>query len=364
MQEALLDVCRYWLDMGVDGFRLDVCAFYFHDRELRDNPANPNPPAGAYMFNPYGLQRHIHDIERPETLGFIERMREVCDGYEGRILLGELHEGEIEPLHPHYTAPNRLQLAYSFWLLAAEEIGARRLRELAGLLGHGPGDGWPCWAIDNHDFPRAITRLNAEATPEAVTVLYAALACLRGATCLYQGSELGLPDADVPFERIVDPYGREFWPDFTGRDGSRTPMPWDGAEPNAGFSDADETWLPVPTPHAELAVAAQEGRSGSTLERMRRFLVWRRDKAILRRGEMAFLDVPEPVLGFTRSLDGHEIVCFFNLGDKPQRVAIGEAEAGTPVEGHGFGAEREAEALVLPPYGAWFGERPADTPTR
>ncbi len=356
VQDALLDACRFWLELGVDGFRLDVCAFYFHDARLRDNPVAETDTLGLHGHaNPYGMQRHIHDIEQPETLGFIERLRALCDEYDSRALLGELHEGELEPLHPHYTADGRLQLAYSFWLLAAERIGPETLRELAVALGHEPGDGWPCWAIDNHDFPRAVSRLGFEDRPEAITVRYAALTCLRGATCLYQGSELGLPDADIPYDRIVDPFGREFWPAIKTRDVARSPMPWDPDAPHAGFSTADEAWLPVSETHRALAVATQDGRVGSTLERMRRYLNWRRGKAPLRRGEMAFLDTPDPVLGLTRSLDGETITCLFNFGGDEVRLTL--PAAGTPIEGHGFDGRQDGDDIVLPPYGAFFASR-------
>jgi alpha-glucosidase len=355
MQDALLEMCRFWLELGVDGFRLDVCAFYFHDRELRDNPPVEAPPEGEGMFdagfNPYGMQSHIHDIERPETLGFIERLRALCDGYEGRVLLGELHGGTLEPLHPHYTAPKRLQLAYSFWLLGRTHIGAGTLRDLAEELGYAPGDGWPCWAIDNHDFTRAVTRLGAEERPEAVTVLYAALASMRGATCLWEGAELGLPEAEIPHERILDPYGREFWPDYKGRDGTRTPMPWEADAHQAGFSDAAETWLPIPQAHRRRAVSVQEREPDSTLSRMRTFLNWRKGRAPLRRGTMAFLDAPEPMLALARELDGEEIVCLFNLGADEVRLPAPEGQA---AEGHGFAGRIEDGEAVLPGFEALF----------
>ena len=355
VQEAILDVCRHWLDMGVDGFRLDVCAFYFHDAELRDNPPNPTPPTGSsFMFNPYSMQLHVRDIGQPENLAFLRRLRELCESYgEDRVLLGELHESEAASLHHAYTSADRLQLAYGYWLLGADEIDAELVRRTSVELGHELSDGWPCWALDNHDFPRSASRLGGEKPPLALT---AALTCLRGASCLYQGAELGLPEADVPYERLVDPYGREFWPAFRGRDGSRTPMPWEAEAPHCGFSEV-EPWLPVPDAHAALAADRQRALPGSTLNRLRRFLNWRRQDPALRRGGIRFLaELPEPALGFVRMHQGRSVICLFNLGCDEIRLDLPDAELGRALEGHGFEHVRGEGCVTLPAQGAYFGE--------
>ncbi|SHJ73240.1 alpha-glucosidase [Palleronia salina] len=354
VQDAVLDVCRFWLDMGVDGFRLDVCAFYFHDSDLRDNPDNPDINPGAHFrFNPYSMQRHTRDIAQPENLAFLERLRALSDAYEDRALLGELHEGDGARLHREYTAPDRLQLAYGYWFLGADEIDAGLIRDTAAALGHETRDGWPCWALDNHDFHRAVTRLGKEDCPEAVTVILAALTCLRGACCIYQGSELGLAQAHVPYDRIVDPYGREFYPSFQGRDGARTPMPWEGGEPHGGFSKT-EPWLPVPPEHLDRAVDRQKTLPGSTRNQMSRFLNWRREQPALRHGGMAFLDLPQPVLGLTREHGGETVTCLFNLGADEAVIEMPETRCGAALEGHGFGAPREGDLVRLPAHGAFF----------
>jgi alpha-glucosidase len=353
VRKALLDVCRFWLDLGVDGFRLDVCAFYFHDKQLRDNPPSPVKPTGAhFMFNPYSLQRHVRDIAQPENLGFLEDLRALTDSYEDRVLLGELHETDAAKLHAEYTAPGRLQLAYGYWLLGADHLDAELVRATARQLGHEMDDGWPAWALDNHDFTRAPSRMNL--ANGAVAPL-AALSCLRGALCFYQGAELGLPQADVPFDRVVDPYGRAFWPSFKGRDGCRTPMPWTPDGAHAGFSDA-EPWLPIPEAHRALAVETQAAEAGSTLNRMRRFLQWRKRQPALRQGAMRFLDAPEPVLAFERGHGDARLLCVFNLGAEEARFT--PPEAGEPVEGHGMGWAREDGAIVLPGDGGYVGALP------
>ncbi|WP_118138496.1 alpha-glucosidase family protein [Oceanicella sp. SM1341] len=354
VQEAVLDACRFWLDMGVDGFRLDVCTFYAHDRELRDNPPNPHVPQGeAFRFNPYSRQLHVHDIVQPETVAFLERLRRLCDGYGDRALLGELNESDAVRIHREYTTVKRLQLAYGYWLLGAHDVTPAMLRGVAADLGHDENSGWPCWALDNHDFSRAVTRLGREDAPEAVTVLQAALTCLRGACCLYQGSELGLPQADLSYDAIIDPYGREFWPAYKGRDGARTPMPWEEHAEHGGFSDA-APWLPVTEAHLALAVDAQRALPGSTLNRMQRFLTWRRDIAALRRGGMEFVEAPEGVLAFRRSLGEEQVTCAFNLTPDEMVLDMPEAAVGAALEGHGFGGVRRGGEIHLPGYGAFF----------
>lgn len=304
------------------------------------------------MFNPYSFQRHIHDIAQPQNLPFLEELRNLCDSYGGRVLLGELHESEGEKLHGEYTAPGRLQLAYGYWLLAADMIDGAVLERTARSLGYALDDGWPCWAIDNHDFTRSGTRLGRSRPPVA---LLCALTCLRGAMCLYQGAELGLGEADIPFDRLRDPYGREFYPSYLGRDGARTPMPWDASIEHCGFSDT-EPWLPISEAHRALAVSAQDTKPGSTLNRVRQFLHWRKGIQPIRAGEQQFVDLGEGLLALRRTLERDGVLCVFNLSDAERRFELPEEELGTPMTGHGFSFLRSGGTITLAPDEAYFGE--------
>lgn len=359
VQNALLEVCRFWLDRGVDGFRLDVCAFYFHDLALRDNPANPEPPTGDHFnFNPYSWQHHIYDIARPENLDFLERLRAVSDAFPGSVLLGELHESEGERLHRDYTANNRLHLAYGYWMLGAEDLPPQKIREIAVALGHGDDDGWPCWSLENHDFMRAPTRLGLHHDhPHATLAYIAAISAMRGSMCLYQGSELGLPQAEVPQERLLDPYGIEFFPEFKGRDGSRTPMPWCEHETHCGFSD-QEPWLPIPDSHRRHARNVQENAPGSFLNRLRRFMAWRAERRELRIGNMEFVDLHPDVLAFERRLDSNPATfCAFNLSKDVIEIPVTMGRVGTALSGHGFGGAVRDGNLCLNAWDAYFGSR-------
>jgi len=356
VQDAVLDACRFWLDLGVDGFRLDVCAFYFHDAQLRDNPPAETSPLGRHFnFNPYSFQRHIRDIGQEENLAFLARLRALADEYDDRVLLGELNESDGVRLHKDYTGPGRLHLAYGYWLLGAQHVDGETLRALAGELGHRTGDGLPCWSLDNHDFMRAASRLRQGGDhPDFTITLLAALACLRGALCLYQGSELGLPEADVPFERLLDPYGREFYPTFKGRDGARTPMPWRHDADHCGFSDV-EPWLPIPEDHRRRSVDLQEREPGSALNRLRRFLEWRKEQPVLRNGDLVFHPASRELLVVQRGNSDDGILCVFNLSDTAREIALAAVPLGEDLTGHGFGSARRGDALHLQPWGAHFG---------
>ena len=180
------------------------------------------------------------------------------------------------------------------------------------------------------------------------------LLTLRGTIFLYQGEELGLPEADVPFEALRDPYGITFWPNFKGRDGSRTPMPWTGGE-HGGFTAA-EPWLPVPAAHRALSVDAQHADAGSTLNAVRAFLAWRRTQPALTRGSIRFLDTPEPVLAFVREHDGQRLLAAFNLSDAGTDLAMAGVDAdAVNLPGFASGSLREGR-LRLPAYGVFHGE--------
>ena len=223
VQDAILDVARFWLDRGVDGFRLDVANCYTHDRQLRDNP-----PSGARnAVRPYFMQRHMYDRDQPETFPFAARLRQVVDEKPGRFMLAELASDDPEGAIADYTAgDDRFHTAYAFRFLV-KPFSARIIRDgVEDLLKRAP-EAWPSWAFSNHDFERVASRWGAgKPMPLFAKTLFALLTSLRGTAFVYQGEELGLPQADVPFEALRDPDGIAFWPAYKGRDGCRTPMPW------------------------------------------------------------------------------------------------------------------------------------------
>jgi alpha-glucosidase len=259
----------------------------------------------------------------------------------------------------------RLHLAYSFSLLTADH-SAKHLRHQVEALDHAltPTGGWGCWAVSNHDVPRVATRWSdgGPADTRRDRLWLTLLLTLRGSASIYQGEELGLPEAEVPFELLQDPYGRAFWPEFKGRDGCRTPMPWNAHAPHAGFTTG-APWLPVFGPHLPLAVKGQAADPDSMLAFSRALLHWRRTQPLLRTGRIVFFDAPEPVLWFERRDGNQSLQAIFNLGSEP--VSIPLREVLVPLGGHPLPeagtvqAEGEKRMLTLAPYGVFLA-KPAD----
>jgi len=172
--------------------------------------------------------------------------------------------------------------------------------------------------------------------------------------CLYQGEELGLGEAEVPFEALQDPYGKAFWPNFKGRDGCRTPMPWDDSE-QAGFTTG-QPWLPIAQTHRARAVATQDLDPMSTLNAARRFLRWRKTMPALQLGDIAFLDAPEPVLALTRSFADNRLLVVFNLSDDAAQWAVPQGIEAQVIDGHGLASGIiEGDRLRLPAHGVFYG---------
>jgi alpha-glucosidase len=348
VQQQALDEMRFWLELGIAGFRFDACNHYFQDRELRSNP--PAPGGAEHALHPYGFQRHLYDKNRPEVRGFLARVRELLDRY-GAYSVAEVGGSDGAQLAVDYVAPGLLHSAYSFDLLRASNSAAYVRGILERLDVELPGPGVACHALSNHDKPRVASRWGEGRDPRAVArQMLALLACLRGTICLYQGEELGLTEADVPFERLQDPYGKRFWPRFKGRDGCRTPMPWNDG-PHAGFSSG-EPWLPMASEHLALNVAAQEADPHSVLHFARQAFALRRARPELHTGSLAFTatadETARGLLGFERHADGATLVCLFNLGDEalsvaaqaPERIllsgALRQTPAHTVLERNGF----------------------------
>ncbi|MBD8878153.1 alpha-glucosidase family protein [Roseibium polysiphoniae] len=355
VQDAVLSAARFWLERGVDGFRLDTVNFYFHDANLRDNPPLP---AGASLTgvdptNPYGFQHHLYDKTQPENLAFLERLRALLDKFPGATSVGEIGaDRDVIGTTAAYTvAGKRIHMAYSFDLLTPKRSAAY-IRETVENMEAGIGSGWPSWALSNHDVVRVATRWGEGAELDRFSVLATALVTsLRGTPCLYQGEELGLTEAEVPFEKLQDPYGIRFWPKFKGRDGCRTPMPWSG-DAGGGFTTGSP-WLPLPAEHLSRSVDAQQAHDGSVLSKVKTFLSWRREQMPLLKGDIRFLDSAGETLVFIRRQDNEAILCAFNLADE----AIDLDWSGSALEvlrGSGFSGTAEAGKLSLPGLDALF----------
>ena len=344
VQDAILAAGLFWLDRGVDGFRLDVINFIFHDRELRDNPVDPRHRSAAM---PSQFQRHIHDRSQPEALAFLGRVRGLLDS-RGAMSVGEVFDDPPLDRQKQYTAGlDRLHTAYSFYLLLAT---AAPPDLFAGALeAWASADGWPSWSLGNHDVPRFPSRLAHSGDPRQVRIILAALMCLRGTIFLYQGEELGLPQAHVPFERLRDPFAIASYSGGAGRDGARTPVPWTHDGPGAGFSASDNTWLPVDPAHRALAVDRQESDAASMLNFTRALIALRRSSAALQVGEAAMLNAPAGVLAFERRIAGETALCLFELAGR--EAGYGAPADAVVVAQFGMDEEMRSGMVRLSPFG-------------
>jgi alpha-glucosidase len=356
VRRAVLDNLRFWLDKGVDGLRLDAINFCFHDPLLRDNPPKPAEQRIARAFspdNPYAYQYHHHDNTRPENLQFLSELRALLDDYPGTAALGEVASEDSLATMAEYTSGDRLHMAYSFELLS-EDSTAAHVHATVATLEERMSEGWPCWALSNHDVRRVVTRWGGARPTRALAIQLLAMLCsLRGSVCLYQGEELGLPEADLPFQALRDPYGIAFWPNFKGRDGCRTPMPWDDIE-HGGFSSATP-WLPVPREHLAMCAARQDADAHSTLNAFRAFVRWRKTKPALRWGDIRLVAIAESVFAFERRYGGEKILAAFNLSVDAIEVRMAELETWRQVGSTGLlEGQLERGRLRLPAHGAVF----------
>lgn len=328
VQDAALDTARFWLNLGVDGFRLDTANLYFHDARLRDNPARSDPMACAggdpatNPNNPYAWQVHEFQKNQPENVVFMKRLRRLTDQYPETALVGEIGDG-LERMAQYTCGGDTLHMAYNFDLLGAMKTAPQLHGMLVEFL-RCMSDGWACWAISNHDVARVFSRWGGEdANADAIARLSAAFQfSLRGTPCIYQGDELGLPEAELAFDEIQDPFGVAMWPQYKGRDGCRTPMPWSDHSPHSGFSAAAVTWLPVPTVHQSRSVNAQSDDPSSMLGYYRRLLAWRQSQPALISGDLDLWPVHDQIIAFVRVGEGQRLLCAFNFSHAPADMGL------------------------------------------
>ena len=328
---AMHAVLRFWLDRGVDGFRIDVVHLIGKDPALPDQPVELGP------IDRVG----IHDD--PRTHALLRQIRRLVDSYPGdRVTVGEVNLHQTSAIRSYYGAGDELHMAFNFLPLAAPWTAAG-WREVIEVVERDLGrDAWPTWVLSNHDSSRHRTRLGgSEGVSRAAAVL---LLTLRGTPFLFQGEELGLEDAVVPPERRVDP---------AGRDGCRAPIPWTRTSAH-GWATAD-TWLPWP-PYAESRNVEDElSQPGSILHLYRRLLAVRRASPALRHGDITLLDAPDAVLAYRRSTHADERIVLVNFGDARVDVPVNghwKALVSSYPDARWSGALRPREAVILQPYTA------------
>ncbi len=293
VRQAILDTFRFWLDKGVDGFRLDVFNCYFKDRDLRDNPV-PQPG-----IRPFDWQKHINDCDQPEMLDLLHELRTLLDSYHERYAVGETFLSNPQKA-ARYSGPQLLHGTFEFSTLFSPwlpEVFHERISRWENSLA---ADAWPTVVLNNHDVKRSASRYNWWNEDDArLQITAAMLLTLRGTPFLYYGEEIGMRDISVPPGKIQDPIGKRYWPFYPGRDGCRSPMQWD-ATINAGFSSG-QPWLPVHTNYARRNVQAQRSDPASLWNWYRQLIQVRRKTPALQSGMFQWLTFhPSRILAYLR----------------------------------------------------------------
>jgi len=254
------------------------------------------------------MQQHLFDSNLPQNIPLLDVVRRRVDDHNGRnggerFVFGEFSEEE-ERCGAYCSPENGLHSAYTFVLLKARKLEARAFREHLQTLERFPNH-WPCISFCNHDIPRTVSRFGG--TEAVARLMFTLLLTLKGATLIYQGEELGLPEGQsLTRSQLRDPVGDLYWPVARGRDGARTPMPWTEDENAPG-------WLPRAVEHRGLSAATQEVAPDSMLAFSRRMIALRKASPALTRGEIALIETPEPVLAFTRTEGDETLLCVFNM---------------------------------------------------
>lgn len=343
VQDALLECGRFWLERGVDGFRVDAIDYAMHDPALTDNP--PVVPNGKLRTRPVDFQEARYNKSHVDIVRFIERIRVLADSYGNRFTVAEVGGEGGEPIMKRFISGDRLfHTAYGFNFLYADSFSPPLIRSVLESWPDDGSTGWPSWAFSNHDAPRAVSRWVSPADRViGAQLAMLLLVCLRGNIFLYQGEELGLPQAKIAFEDLQDPEAIANWPLTLGRDGARTPIPWVSDAPQAGFSSV-RPWLPIPSEHLPLAVDLQNGDGESQLTVTRRLIALRNSCPALRIGTLKVVEATETLLIIERRHRDDRLLCVFNFGTAPHTFSVPPAGQWRLVESVG-----RAETWSLPP---------------
>src|SRR3954447_22721145 len=314
VQAAMLGALRFWLDRGVDGFRVDVIWLMIKDDQFRDNPPNPEYVAGQ---RPLAALLPLYSADRPEVHDIIGMMRQLLDQYDQRMMVGEIYL-PIERLMTYYgVAGSGTHLPFNFQLVVLPWNARVLDTAITAYEAALPDDGWPNWVLGNHDQHRIATRVGAAQARVAAMLLLT----LRGTPTMYNGDEIGMHDVDVPPELVQDPQELGVPGIGLGRDPERTPMQWD-ASPNAGFTSGTP-WLPLADDYERFNVAAESDDPCSMLTLHRRLIALRRANPALEIGSYARVPADGDLLAYIRAAGNQRLLIALNLGSQEQTLDLG-----------------------------------------
>ncbi len=320
VQAAMLDALRFWLERGVDGFRIDALRQLIKNEQFLDHP--PNPRYQPAVQGPYHALLPIYTTDQPEIMQMIALFRRVSDSFAERVLIGELYL-PIERLVTYYGVNGAgVHLPFNFHLI----LTPWQAQTIAALIGQYeaalPSGGWPNWVLGNHDQHRLASRIG----PAQARVAAMLLLTLRGTPTLYYGDEIGMRDVEIPPDRVQDPFEKNVPGMGLGRDPERTPMQWDAA-PRAGFTTGSP-WLPIAANYGQTNVARAGDDPTSILTLYRRLIRLRRAEEALAVGAYEAVPTSGDLLAYVRSHGQRRLLIVLNLGPEPQTFDLSMREQG------------------------------------
>jgi alpha-glucosidase len=352
VRRAMLDVLRFWLDRGVDGFRIDVIHYMVKDAELRDNPPAAGPMAGFKDRGEYSTQEHLYNCNRPEVHEVTREFRRLLDGYDERVAIGEVHLFDLDELMKFYgQRGDELHLPFNFaplylpWqaeafrrVVADYEAALHRQQESSAAVA------WPNYVLGNHDEHRLASRFGKGQARLAAMLLLT----LRGTPTLYYGDEIGMADVEIPPGKEQDPWGRQVPGLGLGRDPERTPMQWDAGQ-GAGFSDGPaEPWLPIAPDYETVNVAAQQADPTSMLSLYRRLIRLRQESPALHIGSYSAVDgAPANCFAYLREQAGQRMLVALNFSAVERRLSLAGLGGGRLLISTHLDREEEADLAAL-----------------
>lgn len=355
LRKAVMEEMRFWLDKGVDGFRLDVVNFFTKDDRLRNNPLTI-----GHTPRPYDLQKHVYDRNRPENRDVIRELRQFINRFDDRVLIGEVYTAPPgdAALSASYlgNGHDALHLAFDFSLLYCR-YGARAFRDAVECWYTAlPENAWPCNVLSNHDQPRSYSRYGSgNHAPQRAKTLAALLLTLKGTPFIYYGEEIGMADGKISKRDLQDPVGKKYWPLHKGRDRCRTPMQWT-AEPQAGFSKG-RPWLPVNPDYADVNVASQYDEPDSVLSFYKHLIALRHAKPALSVGDWTYINNDVAAMAYYRTTANSRLAVWLNFSRRSKTIKVlnpdrwqvllgTHKKAGPPLQGFDFDLAPH-EALIL-----------------
>lgn len=356
VQAAMETIITFWCRKGVDGFRLDTANFYAHDQQLRDNPEYPSDHQALEEREgvEYDSFNNCYSKDRPENfdcLKLIRRSIEKCSPHITTIgEIGGIQDlDELLKLASSYVhGSEHLHMAYTFSLLGSK-TNSMDIATILGKTEKEIGDGWPCWSFGNHDCVRVRTRSeNSLGKVEFYQNLMLLLLCFRGTPIIYYGDELGVEEYKVKKEDLQDPFGIAYWPDYPGRDGCRTPFPWELNHPSQGFNSGQTSWLPTTSPVALMKDGVLEN---PMFELTREMIAFRKSQPALQTGSYNQVAANPSVFAFQRTLDNERVFIACNFSGSQQELFVGDDWQEKTLNHFTRNGKLDGLSLDLPPYG-------------